>query len=80
MGYGKTRKYISYKNRCADIRINIPAEVFLAASKSERDIMVKNNIIESIRVFDERLNKKKGCSFDGERLVSYIEGKTAGVI
>ena len=79
-GYGKERKYISYKNRNADIRLNIPAEEFLVASKSKRDIMVKNNIIESIRIIDERLNKKKGCSFDGIRLIEYIEEKTKNLV
>lgn len=75
-GYGKTRKYISYIKRNADIRINIPAEEFLVASEKERDIMVLNNIIESITVINERLNKKNGCSFDGEKLIDYIKEKT----
>ena len=79
-GYGKPRKYISYKNRYADIRLNIPSEDLLAADGKTRFLIVKNNIIESIRIIDGRLNKKKGCSFDGNRLISYIEEKTAGNI
>lgn len=79
-GYGKDRKYISYKNRYADIRLNIPAEDLLAADKKERFLMVKNNIIDSIKVIDERLNKKKGCSFDGKRLIEYIEERTANLV
>ncbi len=79
-GKGKERKYINYKNRYADIRLLIPAEDLLAADKKERFLMVKNNIIESIRIIDERLNKKKGCYFDGKRLIEYIEEKTKNLI
>lgn len=75
VGFGKTRKYISYKNRYADIRLNIPFEEFMEADKQKRFEMVKKNIYDSIRVVDERINKKKGCSFDGERLIADIETK-----
>lgn len=75
-GFGKPRKYISYQKRYADIRLNIPAEELLAADKETRFIMVKNNIIESIKIINERLNKKTGCSFDGGRLIAYIDEKT----
>ena len=75
VGFGKTRKYISYKNRYADIRLNIPFEEFMEADKQKRFEMVKKNIYDSIRVVDERINKKKGCSFDGERLTADIETK-----
>ena len=79
VGFGKTRKYISYKNRYADIRLNIPFEEFMEADKDKRIDMVKKNIYDSIRVVDERLNKKKGCSFDGERMIGDIEEKLEGV-
>lgn len=74
-GHGKERKYISYKQRFADIRLNIPYDEFLSADKQKRFEMVKNNIYDSIRVVDERLNNKKGCSFDGERMIADIEEK-----
>lgn len=75
VGFGKTRKYISYKNRYADIRLNIPFEEFMEADKDKRIDMVKNNIYESIRTIDSKLNKKNGCKFDGERMISDIEEK-----
>lgn len=74
-GLGKPRKYINYKNRSADIRLPIPYDEFLSADKEERFEMVKQNIYDSIRVVDERLNKKKGCSFDGDRMIADIEEK-----
>lgn len=74
-GHGKERKYINYKQRFADIRLNIPYDEFLSADKQKRFEMVKKNIYDSIRVVDERINKKKGCSFDGERLIADIETK-----
>lgn len=77
LGYGRPRKYISYKNRYADIRLNIPSEDLLVADRKTRILLVKNNIIESIQVIDERLNKKQGCSFDGKRLIAYIQAKTS---
>lgn len=72
-GHGKPRKYISYKQRFADIRLNIPYDEFLAADKKKRFEMVKKNIYDSIKVVDERLSKKKGCSFDGDRMIADIE-------
>ena len=75
VGFGKTRKYISYKNRYADIRLNIPFEEFMEADKDKRIDMVKNNIYESIRIIDSKLNKNNGCKFDGERMISDIEEK-----
>lgn len=75
VGFGKTRKYISYKNRYADIRLNIPYNEFMEADKDKRFDMVKKNIYESIRIIDSRLNKKNGCSFDGKRMISDIEEK-----
>ena len=79
VGFGKTRKYISYKNRYADIRLNIPFEEFMEADKDKRIDMVKNNIYESIQIIDSKLNKKKGCSFDGERMIGDIEEKLEGI-
>ena len=78
-GHGKERKYINYKQKFADIRLNIPYDEFLAADKQKRFEMVKKNIYDSIRAVDERLNKKKGCSFDGERMIGDIEEKLEGI-
>ena len=74
-GFGKPRKYISYKKRFADIRLNIPYVEFLAADKQKQFEMVKQNIFDSIKVVDERLNKKKECSFDGQKMIADIEEK-----
>ena len=35
-GHGKERKYINYKQKFADIRLNIPYDEFLAADKQKR--------------------------------------------
>lgn len=75
VGFGKTRKYISYKKRYADIRLNIPYNEFMEADKEKRFDMVKENIYESIRIIDSKLNKKNGCSFYGERMILDIEEK-----
>lgn len=74
-GFGQPRKFISYKKRFADIRLNIPFDQFLKADKHKRFEMIKKNIYDSIEVVNERLNKKKGSSFEGERLIADIEEK-----
>ena len=74
-GHGKPRKYISYKNRFADIRLSIPYDEFISADKKKRFEMVKQNIYDSIRVVDKRLNNKKGCNFDGDKMIADIEEK-----
>lgn len=51
----------------------------MEADKDKRIDMVKNNIYESIRIIDSKLNKKKGCSFDGGRMIGDIEEKLEGV-
>lgn len=79
-GYGKSRKYISYKNRYADIRLNIPSEDLIAADTKTRFFMVRNNIIESIQIIDNRLNKKQRFSFDGQRLINLIQTKTSDLV
>lgn len=75
VGFGKTIKYISYKKRYADIRLNIPYNEFMEADKEKRFDMVKENIYESIRIIYSKLNKKNGCSFYGERMILDIEEK-----
>ena len=79
-GYGKSRKYISYKNRYADIRLNITSEDLIAADTKTRFFMVRNNIIESIQIIDNRLNKKQRFSFDGQRLINLIQTKTSDLV
>ena len=79
-GFGKPRRYISYKKRYADIRINIPSEDLIAADEKGRLLIIRDNIIESIRVVDANVNKKKGCFFDGERLILFIYNKTSYLI
>ena len=72
-GHGKERRYISYKNRFADIRLNISYDEYLKSDKLTRFNIIKDTIISAIRIIDQRLNKKKGCSFDGQRMVNDIE-------
>ena len=42
--------------------------------------MVRNNIIESIQIIDNRLNKKQRFSFDGQRLINLIQTKTSDLV
>ena len=72
-GHGKERRYISYKNRFADIRLNISYDEYLKSDKLTRFNIIKDTIISAIRIIDQRRNKKKGCSFDGQRMVNDIE-------
>lgn len=73
MGHGKERKYISYKNRYADIRLNVPYADFMCANKLERFYMIKSLIISAINIIAQRINQKKGCYFDGQSLIDSIE-------
>lgn len=74
-GYGKERKYISYKKHYADIRLNIPLECFMDSSSQTRFDLVKGVILESIRIIDSKVNTKKGCIFEGEKMIKLIEDK-----
>ncbi len=79
LGYGKVRKHISYKSRNADVRLNIPYNNFIIASKKDRECAVKKVIIESIQFVNEKINKKEGCFFDGNKLIDYVKAQTQDI-
>ena len=54
-GVYKDRKYVSHKNRYADMRLNIDYDMFLQASNTERLQMVWNVIEESINIVFQRV-------------------------
>lgn len=68
-GWGKPRKYISYKNRFADIRLPIPYFEFVSANYEDQYLMVVKNIVESIRVIGDKCSKSKCARFDSDGLV-----------
>ena len=68
-GWGKPRKYISYKNRFADIRLPIPYFEFVSAKYEDQYLMVVKNIVESIRVIGDKCSKSKRARFDSDGLV-----------
>ena len=68
-GWGKPRKYISYKNRFADIRLPIPYFEFVSANYEDQYLMVVKNIVESIRVIGDKCSKSKRARFDSDGLV-----------
>jgi len=68
-GFGKPRKYISYKKKFADIRLPIPYDDFMSADYDRKYRMVVKNIIDSIRVIDEKCRESKRAEFNGEALI-----------
>ena len=59
-GWGKPRKYISYQKKYADIRLPIPYDSFVHADYETKYRMVVDNIVQSIRVIDEKCRKANG--------------------
>lgn len=70
-GFGKPRKYISYKNRTADIRLPIEYDYLLSADKDTQRLIIIKNITESVNTVKLRLDKKK-LRFDSELLIADI--------
>jgi len=70
-GFGKIRRYISYKNRYADIRLPIDYDKLLKADRREQYILTVKNIIESVQATETRLSAKK-LAFDSEKLIRDI--------
>lgn len=66
--YWKERKYISRKNRSADIRLYIDYERFIKETPKNQRLMYIENIIKSIEVLKER---SKG-DFKGDILIQDI--------
>lgn len=71
-GFGKPRKYISYKHCYADIRLPLPYDEFMNSTPEKRYLMAVKNIIESIEVIEERCKKSKRASFNGKQMSSDI--------
>lgn len=67
-GFGGERRYISWKRRYADIRLQIDFDLFCKADSYTRQLLVVQNIIESIWVIQRR--SKNG--FQGEKLIKDI--------
>ena len=74
-GWGKPRKYINYKKGYADIRLPIPYVDFVSASYEEQYLMVVKNIVDSIKVIEEKCNKSKKAKFDSEGLIKLFLSK-----
>ena len=68
-GWGKPRKYISYKNRYADIRLPVPYVEFINADYDTKYLMVVKNIVESIQVIDDKIRKSKRAEFAGDDFI-----------
>ncbi|MBR1529197.1 MAG: hypothetical protein IJ642_07835 [Oscillospiraceae bacterium] len=71
-GFGKPRKYISYQKGSADIRLPVPYIEFRNADEKTRYLMIVKNIVESVKVIQERCLKSKRAEFDGNLLISDI--------
>ena len=68
-GWGKPRKYINYKNKYADIRLPIPYDDFMNADYDKQYLMIVDNIIQSLRVVDEKCKKSKKARFDSASVI-----------
>ena len=68
-GWGKPRKYISYQNRYADIRLPIPYGAFIRASRETKYRMVVKNIVESVKVIGDRCRKSGRAEFDSDGFI-----------
>lgn len=71
-GWGKPRKYISYKNGYADIRLPIPYVEFQQANLDKKYLMVVKNIIDSIAVIEERCTKSKRAKFNSGGMINEV--------
>ena len=71
-GWGKPRKYISYKNCSADIRLPIPYVEFKEADNNKKYLMVVKNIIDSIAVIEERCTNSKRAKFDSGSMIDEV--------
>ena len=71
-GFGKPRKYISYKNGYADIRLPVPYVEMRNADKEKRYLMAVRNIVDSIAVIGEKCAKSKRASFDSDGMIKEI--------
>ena len=68
-GWGKPRKYINYKKQYADVRLPIPYNDFINADYDTQYLMVVDNIIQSLRVIDDKCKRSKKAKFDSESII-----------
>ena len=71
LGLGKRREYISYKKRFADIRLPLDFDELITANREKQYYLIINNIIESLKVIKNKIDKKKG-KFDFDQMVQDI--------
>ena len=69
-GWGKPRKYINYKRKYADIRLPIPYDDFINSDYDTQYLMVVENIVESLKVIDDKCRKSKRAIFDSESIIN----------
>lgn len=72
-GHGKERKYISWKNRYADIRLLIPYDKLIQADRTAQFGIVKDCIFEAVMTIDQKVNAKAPLYFDGKEMIEEIE-------
>ena len=68
-GLGKPRKYLSYQNQYADIRLPIPYRAFARADRETKYWMVVKNIMESIQIIGNRCRKSGRAEFDSDGFI-----------
>jgi len=71
-GFGKERRYISYKQKMADIRLRIDFDELCKADRRTQLLIYIKHMLDSIKVIDKRVNKKFRTGFNGEKLCSDI--------
>lgn len=71
-GWGKPRKYISYKNGSADIRLPVPYVEFMNADYDMKYLMIVKNIIDSIELIGKKCIKSKRAIFDSDSMIDDI--------
>jgi len=70
-GFLAERRYISWKKRFADMRLQINHNDFVNTDTRGRQLLVAKNIVDSIRVVELK-SKKRKTEFAGEKLISDI--------
>ncbi len=70
-GFLKERKYISWKKKYADIRLQIDFDWFAKADKATQRLLVAKNIVDSIRFIRDSAIKAKR-DFEGDKLINDI--------
>lgn len=63
----KERRYISWKNRYADIRLIIPYHEFLYSSQTGRIALCKKNIVDAVEYV-----RKKDATFEADRFLEEV--------